>query len=60
MGFVVVPVAISRVGLALYGVWVILSGVLSCFYLFDLGVGGTFVTQLAMASAREGGLPYVK
>ncbi len=53
MGFVVVPVAISRVGLALYGVWVILSGVLSYFSLFDLGVGGTFVTQLAMASARE-------
>lgn len=54
MGFVVVPVALSRVGLALYGVWVILSGVLSYFYLFDLGVGGTFVTQLAMAWAREG------
>lgn len=53
MGFVVVPVAISRVGLALYGVWVILSGVLSYFSLFDLGVGGTFVTQLAMASAQE-------
>ncbi len=53
MGFVVIPVAIHRVGLALYGVWVILSGVLSYFSLFDLGVGGTFVTQLAMAAAHH-------
>lgn len=53
MGFVVIPIAISRVGLTLYGVWVILSGVLSYFSLFDLGVGGTFVTQLTMAATRE-------
>lgn len=53
MGFVVIPIAIGRVGLVLYGVWVILSGVLSYFSLFDLGVGGTFVTQLAMAASRH-------
>ncbi len=53
MGFVVIPIAIDRVGLALWGVWVILSGVLSYFSLFDLGVGGTFVTQLAMAATRR-------
>lgn len=53
MGFVVIPIAINRVGLTLYGVWVILSGVLGYFSLFDLGVGGTFVTQLAMAATRE-------
>lgn len=53
MGFVVIPIAIDRVGLALYGVWVILSGILSYFSLFDLGVGGTFVTQLAMAASRQ-------
>ncbi len=53
ISFIAFPVIIRYIGLSLYGVWVILWGLVSMLTILDLGVGGTFVTQLSMALARR-------
>lgn len=53
IGFAALPIVIHYIGLSLYGVWVIIFGLVTMLAIFDLGLGGTFVTQLSMALARE-------
>ncbi len=53
IGFVALPVIISSIGMTLYGIWVIVFGMVKTLTVLDLGVGGTFVTQMAMAQARH-------
>ncbi len=53
IGFAALPIVIHFIGLSLYGVWVIVFGLVTMLAIFDFGVGGTFVTQLSMALARH-------
>lgn len=53
IGFAALPVIISSIGMTLYGIWVIVFGMVKMLTVLDLGVGSTFVTQLAMARTRQ-------
>ncbi len=53
ISFAALPIVIHFIGLSLYGVWVIIFGLVTMLAIFDLGLGGTFVTQLSMALARD-------
>lgn len=48
VGFVVTPITIHELGMANYGLWAILNGVIGYFTLLDFGVGSTFITQFAL------------
>lgn len=47
IGIITLPLLVPMVGPIGYGAWVIISGLLGYFAVFDFGLGGTFVAQLA-------------
>ncbi len=47
IGLVMLPILVHMMGSVAYGVWVVISGLLGYFGVFDFGLGGAFVAQLA-------------
>ncbi|WP_026961379.1 oligosaccharide flippase family protein [Alicyclobacillus herbarius] len=53
ISFFVTPITIHQLGMADYGLWAILSGMVSYFTLLDFGTGSTFMTQFALFYAAD-------
>ncbi|CAM3784450.1 oligosaccharide flippase family protein [Alicyclobacillus pomorum] len=53
VSFIVTPFTIHELGMADYGLWAILSGMVNYFTLVDFGAGSTFITQFSLFYAES-------
>ncbi len=56
LGLMALPLILPMIGPVGYGIWVIISGFSGYFSVFDMGLGGTFVAQLARRLEDHDGL----
>ena len=55
IGIITLPLLVPMIGPVGYGAWVVISGLLGYFSIFDFGLGGSFVAQLSRRlDDREG------